>query len=120
MTPRASLQSDANNNIKWKWEIQGSLPFSGLRLAAITSPRIYRTALPSPTYQIKANIIVILNQSWASGNSRWFGSIVVSDGSIDKTLAAGKSFAINEDEGSATLTDDDCSAWSTQTIGYTC
>ena len=48
VTPRASLQSDANNNIKWKWEIQGSLPFSGLRLAAITSPRIYRTALLPP------------------------------------------------------------------------
>ena len=41
------------------------------------------------------------------------------DGSIDKTSAAGKSFAINEDEGSA-LTDDDCSALSIQTIGYTC
>ena len=50
---------------------------------------------------------------------KYCGQCAASDGSIDKTSAAGKSFAINEDEGSE-LTDDDCRAWSTQTIGYTC
>ena len=51
---------------------------------------------------------------------KYCGQCEASDGSIDKTSAAGKSFAINEDEGSAALTDDDCSACSIQTIGYTC